>query len=420
MGLRKNVKRERFFVKDVKAKVQAVRKDLVTDFHLCIQRDVESTFNPLGDGNVQLTTERMEKVTLVPSLERLDEWIIKIDRELSETSICDGNNKICEKFTRKYEALEKNKMSPIIQAIIVAKDGDNASRDYEVVDEAFAKPNNGWRKFANETLVMNEYIEMKPGPHPISVYESPEEINRAVEEEKSSVAIHHGFQSERKEDRSTVELSSSEHHESQNIQVVKVRVHNETSNRLKGHESSLGDKDSDDAEYMENQSDESSPTISVDTSTKETKSTKVSTVEDENTSKDAQEIQTVETQSFTATESSEDRYSMEVQYDEKSTKVSTVEDGNTSKVGQEIQTVETQSFTATESSEDKPVNEVEVTNNLSNANNDFQIYREILSGQESAIEYRQGESPHTEGGRQTIRELFHMDVSELVIERERR
>ena len=128
-------------VKDVKAKIQVdpISEELKTlevdpllievddkDFYVCVNRNVESEFikddESKKDKIDQLVVKHHETITVVQGLANTkltnpDEWIIKIKKELSETTFFKGKE-IIDKISQRQEKLERNKESPIVKAAI--------------------------------------------------------------------------------------------------------------------------------------------------------------------------------------------------------------------------------------------------------------------------------------------------------------
>ena len=146
-----NVGRERYMVKDVKAKIQVDRisKELKAlevddkDFYVCVNRNVESKFikddksSKDEDKIDQFVVKHHKTITVVQGLAKTkltnpDEWIIKIKRELSETTFFKGKE-IVDKISRRQENLERNKKSPIIQAAI-AKEMLKRSKEEQKIE----------------------------------------------------------------------------------------------------------------------------------------------------------------------------------------------------------------------------------------------------------------------------------------------
>ena len=144
-----NVGRERYMVKDVKAKIQVDRisKGLKTlevddkDFYVCVNRNVESKFIKADESTKdkidQFVVKHQETITVVQGLANTkltnpDEWIIKIKRELSETTFFKGKE-IIDKISQRQEKLERNKENPIIQAAI-AKETLKRSKEVQKIE----------------------------------------------------------------------------------------------------------------------------------------------------------------------------------------------------------------------------------------------------------------------------------------------
>ena len=139
-------------VKDVKAKIQVdpISEELKTplkvddkDFYVCVNRNVESKFieddksSKDEDKIDQFVVKHHETITVVQGLANTkltnpDEWIIKIKRELSETTFFKGKE-IVDKISRRQENLERNKKSPIIQAAI-AKEMLKRSKEEQKIE----------------------------------------------------------------------------------------------------------------------------------------------------------------------------------------------------------------------------------------------------------------------------------------------
>ena len=122
-------------VKDVKAKIQVdpISEELKTplevddkDFYVCVNRNVESKFikddESKKDKIDQLVVKHRETITVVQGLANTkltnpNEWIIKIKKELSETTFFDGKE-VIDKISQKQEKLERNKENPIVKNAI--------------------------------------------------------------------------------------------------------------------------------------------------------------------------------------------------------------------------------------------------------------------------------------------------------------
>jgi hypothetical protein len=156
-----NVGRERYMVKDVKAKIQVdrVSKELKAievddkDFYVCVNRNVESKFikddksSKDEDKIDQFVVKHHETITVVQGLAKTkltnpDEWIIKIKRELSETTFFKGKE-IVDKISRRQENLERNKKSPIIQAAI-AKEMLKRSKEEQKIESNVNQEGGVW------------------------------------------------------------------------------------------------------------------------------------------------------------------------------------------------------------------------------------------------------------------------------------
>ena len=150
---------ERYMVKDVKAKIQADRisKELKAlevddkDFYVCVNRNVESKFikahESTKDKIDQFVVKHHETITVVQGraktkLTNLDEWIIKIKRELSETTFFKGKE-IINKISQRQEKLERNKKSPIVQAAI-AKEMLKRSKEEQKIESNANQEGGGW------------------------------------------------------------------------------------------------------------------------------------------------------------------------------------------------------------------------------------------------------------------------------------
>ena len=129
-----NVGRERYMVKDVEAKIQVDRisKELKAlevddkDFYVCVNRNVESKFIKDDESKEekidQFVVKHRETITVVQGLANTkltnpDKWIIKIKKELSETTLFKGKE-IIDKISQRQEKLERNSLSPIVKAAI--------------------------------------------------------------------------------------------------------------------------------------------------------------------------------------------------------------------------------------------------------------------------------------------------------------
>ena len=149
-------------VKDVKAKIQVdpIKEELKTplevddkDFYVCVNRNVESKFikddksSKDEDKIDQFVVKHHETITVVQGLAKtkltnLDEWIIKIKRELSETTYFKGKE-IIDKISQRQEKLERNKKSPIVQAAI-AKEMLKRSKEEQKIESNANQEGGGW------------------------------------------------------------------------------------------------------------------------------------------------------------------------------------------------------------------------------------------------------------------------------------
>ena len=136
-------------VKDVKAKIQVdpISEELKTlevddkDFYVCVNRNVESKFikahESTKDKIDQFVVKHHETITVVQGLANTeltnpDEWIIKIKRELSETTYFNGKE-VIDKISQRQEKMERNKKNPIIQAAI-AKEMLKRSKEEQKIE----------------------------------------------------------------------------------------------------------------------------------------------------------------------------------------------------------------------------------------------------------------------------------------------
>ena len=71
-----------------------------------------------------------------------DEWIIKIKRELSETTFFNGME-VIDKISQRQEKLERNKKSPIVQAAI-AKEMLKRSKEEQKIESNANQEGGGW------------------------------------------------------------------------------------------------------------------------------------------------------------------------------------------------------------------------------------------------------------------------------------
>ena len=92
-----NLDKERFLVKEVKAKVQVEPKkkkvafDKISDaddkdYYVVVNRSVDSEFN-----NSIFVVNHHEEIAIIQGLKNQDNWVLKIDRKLTETTIFQGN-----------------------------------------------------------------------------------------------------------------------------------------------------------------------------------------------------------------------------------------------------------------------------------------------------------------------------------------
>jgi hypothetical protein len=156
-----NVGRERYMVKDVKAKIQVDRisKELKAlevddkDFYVCVNRNVESKFikddksSKDEDKIDQFVVKHHEKITVVQGLAKTkltnpDEWIIKIKRELSETTFFKGKE-IINKISQRQEKLERNKENPIVKAAIAKELLKRSKEEQKIESNADQEEENG-------------------------------------------------------------------------------------------------------------------------------------------------------------------------------------------------------------------------------------------------------------------------------------
>ena len=140
-----NVGRERYMVKDVKAKIQVDRiskelKALEVDDKDFVNRNVESKFikddESKEDKIDQFVVKHRETITVVQGLANTkltnpDKWIIKIKKELSETTLFKGKE-IIDKISQHQEKLERNSLSPIVKAAIANADQEEKNNCFEL------------------------------------------------------------------------------------------------------------------------------------------------------------------------------------------------------------------------------------------------------------------------------------------------
>ena len=154
-----NVGRERYMVKDVKAKIQVdqISKELKAlevddkDFYVCVNRDVKSKFinddESKEDKIDQFVVKHCETITVVQGLANTkltnpDEWIIKIKRELSETTFFKGKE-IINKISQRQEKLERNKENPIVKAAIAKELLKRSKEEQKIESNADQEEENG-------------------------------------------------------------------------------------------------------------------------------------------------------------------------------------------------------------------------------------------------------------------------------------
>ena len=135
-------------VKDVEAKIQVDRisKELKAlevddkDFYVCVNRNVESKFikddESKEDKIDQFVVKHRETITVVQGLANTkltnpDKWIIKIKKELSETTFFKGKE-IIEKISQRQEKLERNPLSPIVKAAIANADQEEENNCFKL------------------------------------------------------------------------------------------------------------------------------------------------------------------------------------------------------------------------------------------------------------------------------------------------
>ena len=146
-------------VKDVKAKIQVdlISKDSKKtevddqDFYVCVNRDVESKFIKADESSEdkidQFIVKHHETITIVQGLANTkltnpDEWIIKIKRELSETTFFKGKE-IINKISQRQEKLERNKENPIVKAAIAKELLKRSKEEQKIESNADQEEENG-------------------------------------------------------------------------------------------------------------------------------------------------------------------------------------------------------------------------------------------------------------------------------------
>ena len=149
-------------VKDVKAKIQVdpISEELKTlevddkDFYVCVNRNVESKFIKADESKKdkidQFVVKHQEMITVVQGLANTkltnpDEWIIKIKRELSETTFFNGME-VIDKISQRQEKMERNKKNPIIQAAIAKEMLKRAKEEQKIENNANQEDENSQMK----------------------------------------------------------------------------------------------------------------------------------------------------------------------------------------------------------------------------------------------------------------------------------
>ena len=149
-------------VKDVKAKIQVdpISEELKTlevddkDFYVCVNRNVESKFIKADESQKdkidQFVVKHHEMITVVQGLANTkltnpDEWIIKIKRELSETTFFNGME-VIDKISQRQEKMERNKKNPIIQAAIAKEMLKRAKEEQKIENNANQEDENSQMK----------------------------------------------------------------------------------------------------------------------------------------------------------------------------------------------------------------------------------------------------------------------------------
>jgi len=119
------VSKEQFLAKEVAAIIEVepkkeeteqiltVRESTDKDNYVIVDRNVESEFTKQEEFDV-LTVVHKEEILIVQGLDKKN-WILKITRELSEKTFFKGNEMI-DKISNRKENLERNKENPIVQA----------------------------------------------------------------------------------------------------------------------------------------------------------------------------------------------------------------------------------------------------------------------------------------------------------------
>lgn len=366
------IQRESYTFKECKAKLQVEKKDR-TDFHLIIRRDVDTTYKPLKDGDVEVDVKHQEKVTVLPwdQEETTDNWLIKIDREYQETSRYHAKE-VVEKISRRREYMDRNLQSPIIAAIMsqekakkLAEAEETASSrsihgsesgDYEVVNIAQleSQRRNITERSENERREMNEYVEISSGIYPLRASEKKDDLTPKLDEDNYQV--------------SDMELETNQLKITERSERVERKM-NEYVDLSSGRPL---------PPYFENEDDKSQPHISI--LGRQNTMKPVMHEEEGKLLLNEWKGMTQDVQLSSASESER----------------------------QNIQVLEMSYGKEKDSSE---ADEKQIINS-SLESEGYVTSREIQSGEEDIIQ----ETPNP----RRVRELFHMDISEIIIERERK
>jgi len=120
--------KEQYFGKEVEAIVEVEPKlgngqyltieGEAKDIYVIVDRNVESEFTNEEEFDV-LTVTHNEVTTVVQGLDKKN-WILRITRELSEKTFFKGSEQI-DKISQRRENLERNKLNPIVQAAIASQ-----------------------------------------------------------------------------------------------------------------------------------------------------------------------------------------------------------------------------------------------------------------------------------------------------------
>jgi len=174
------VGKEQYLAKEVSAKVEVSPKKemeqiLATneDVYVHVDRNVESEFNNKEEFDV-LTVIHKEEIMVVQGLDKKN-WILMITRELSEKTFFKGSEMI-DKISNRKEKLERNKLNPIVQAAM-------SSWKNEKFMESTSDERSSDDETPNTTKVVIENVK-KPGEE--NMYEEINDLKIVTIEEQQS------------------------------------------------------------------------------------------------------------------------------------------------------------------------------------------------------------------------------------------